>query len=79
MRCIEAPDIGYLVVWGVSNNTRSYWETTAQRARSATAGAERGGLCGRDPAQPNPLDPVAQRFQGGSFVTIDYTPPERRA
>ena len=28
MRCIEAPDIGYLVVWGVSNNTRSYWDQT---------------------------------------------------
>ena len=28
--------------------------------------------------QPNPLDPVAQRFQGGSFVTQDFTPPEQR-
>ena len=28
--------------------------------------------------QPNPLDPVAQRFQGGSFATMDYTPPEPR-
>jgi uronate dehydrogenase len=28
--------------------------------------------------RPNPLDPVAQRFQGGGFVTIDYTPPEHR-
>ena len=28
MRCIETPDIGYLVVWGVSDNTRSYWDNT---------------------------------------------------
>ncbi len=28
MRCIEVPDIGYLVVWGVSNNTRSYWDNS---------------------------------------------------
>jgi len=28
--------------------------------------------------KPNPLGPVAQRYQGGGFVTIDYTPPERR-
>jgi uronate dehydrogenase len=28
--------------------------------------------------QPNPLNPIAQRFQGGSFVTMDYTPPEQR-
>ena len=78
MRCIEAPDIGYLVVWGVSNNTRSYWDNS---------GAERLGYRpvqnSEDYAeeilkQPNPLDPVAQRFQGGSFVTQDYTPPEQR-
>ena len=28
--------------------------------------------------QPNPLDPVARRFQGGQFVTVDYTPIEQR-
>ena len=28
--------------------------------------------------KPNPLSPVAQRFQGGAFVAMDYTPPERR-
>ena len=27
--------------------------------------------------QPNPLDPVAQTFQGGPFVTMDYTAPEK--
>src|SRR5215208_3019048 len=26
MRCIEVRSVGYLAVWGVSNNTRSYWE-----------------------------------------------------
>jgi uronate dehydrogenase len=34
MQCITVPDIGYLAVWGVSNNTRSYW---------SNAGAERFG------------------------------------
>jgi uronate dehydrogenase len=78
LRCIEAPDIGYLAVWGVSNNTRSYWNS---------AGAERLGY---NPVQnaedyaeavlarPNPLDPVAQRFQGGGFVTQDFTPLDQR-
>ena len=33
-RCITVPDIGYLAVWGVSANTRSYWDN---------AGAERLG------------------------------------
>src|SRR5215211_6256950 len=26
MCCIEAPQVGYLAVWGVSENTRSYWD-----------------------------------------------------
>jgi 4-hydroxy-2-oxoheptanedioate aldolase len=28
MRCIEAPDIGYMAVWACSNNTRTYWDNT---------------------------------------------------
>ena len=28
MCCIEAPRIGYMAVWGVSDNTRSYWDQT---------------------------------------------------
>jgi uronate dehydrogenase len=75
MRCIEAPAISYLVVWGVSNNTRSY---------SSQEGTERLGYRPTQNAEdyapeilgmPTPLDPVAQRYQGGSFVTMEYTPP----
>lgn len=73
LRCIEAPAVGYLAVWGVSANTRSYWDNT---------GAERLGYSPRQNAEdfaseiadrPNPLDPIAQRYQGGGFVTIDFT------
>jgi uronate dehydrogenase len=78
MRCIEVPDVGYLAVWGVSNNTRSYWTPT---------GSERLGYQPRQNAedhaaeilrQKNPLDPIAQQYQGGQFVTIDFTPIEAR-
>ena len=78
MRCIEAPDIGYLVVWGVSNNSRSYWDQT---------GAERLGYRPVQNAedyaeeilkQENPLDPIARRYQGGGFVSIDFTPVDQR-
>jgi uronate dehydrogenase len=77
-RCITVPDIGYLVAWGVSANTRSYWNN---------AGAARLGYHPVQNAEdyaeqilrkPNPLDPVVQRYQGGGFVTIDYTRPEQR-
>jgi hypothetical protein len=29
--------------------------------------------------QPNPLDAVVQRYQGGGFVSIDCTPENRRS
>lgn len=81
-RVINVPEIGFAVVWGVSNNTRSYWVQTG-----AANDAERLGYRPQQNAedyadeilkQPNPLDAVAQRYQGGGFVSIDYTPPEAR-
>jgi uronate dehydrogenase len=74
MQAITVPSVAYLTVWGVSANTRSYWDN---------AGAERLGYDPKQNAedfaaeilkQPNPLDPIAQRHHGGSFVTMDYTP-----
>jgi uronate dehydrogenase len=78
MQCIAVRDIGYLAVWGVSNNARSYW---------SNAGADRLGYRPVQNAEdyaeeilkkPNPLDPIAQQYQGGSFATIDFTPMDRR-
>ena len=79
MRCIETPQVGFMVVWGVSNNTRSYWQQGGDAERLGyrpTQNAEDYAkeILGR----PNPLDAIAQRHQGGSFASIDYTPPERR-
>ena len=78
MRCIEAPAIGYLVVWGVSDNTRSYWgqKGTERLGYRPTQNAE--DFAAEILGMANPLDPVAQRHQGGSFATMDYTPPEQR-
>ena len=78
MCCIEAPQVGYLAVWGVSENTRSYWDQS---------GAERLGYRPLQNAEDyadeilrseNPLDSVAQQFQGGGFASHDYTPAEQR-
>ena len=78
MQCITVPDIGYMTVWGVSNNTRSYWDN---------AGAEKLGFKPKQNSEdfaaeilkkPNPLDTIARQHQGGGFVTIDFTPLEAR-
>ncbi|HEX7907125.1 MAG TPA: NAD(P)-dependent oxidoreductase [Paraburkholderia sp.] len=72
-RCVEAKDVGFLTIWGVSANTRSWWDNS---------GAERLGYHPTQDAEvyaeeilarPNPLDALGQRFQGGSFVGIDYS------
>lgn len=78
IQCISVPDIGFLAVWGVSDNTRSYW---------SNAGAQRFGYRPRHNAEDhaeevlkerNPLDSTAQQYQGGGFVTLDFTAPEHR-
>jgi uronate dehydrogenase len=81
-RCIEAPAVGFLTIWGVSANTRSWWDN---------AGAERLGYRPQQNAEafaqevlarPDPLDAVGRHFQGGSFAGIDYDraviEPDRR-
>ena len=78
MRCIEAPDVGYLAVWGVSDNARSYWEPNGSERLGYRPKQNAEDYAAEILRQPNPLDSTAQRFQGGGFVTIDYTPPENR-
>lgn len=73
MRSIEATDIGYAAVWGISDNTRAYYDLAEGNAIGyrPTQNAER--WADEIAKRPNPLDPVARRFQGGQFVTLDYT------
>jgi uronate dehydrogenase len=78
MCCIEAREVGYLAVWGVSNNTRSYWDNSVAERIGYRPVQNSEDYADEILRQPNPLDPVAQTFQGGSFTTMDYTPPEKR-
>lgn len=73
-RCIEAKDVGFLTIWGVSANTRNWWDNSGPAKRlgyQPTQNAE--AFAAEVLAQPNPLDALGQRFQGGSFVGIDYS------
>jgi len=78
-QCLEVPDVGYLAVWGISNNTRRYWNFGADEARLGYKPRQDAEIYAAEILkQTNPLDPVAQRYQGGGFVTGDFTPPDRR-
>ena len=73
MRSIEAEGVGYCDVWGISANTRAYYDLSEGNAIGYAPTQNAEDWAGEILKQPNPLDPVAQRFQGGQFVTIDYT------
>ena len=78
MACITVPDVGYMAVWGVSNNTRSYYDNTGAEKLGYHPNQNSETFAAEVLKRPNPLDPIAQQFQGGGFVTLDYTPRESR-
>jgi uronate dehydrogenase len=77
-RSVNVPDLGYQVVWGVSNNTRSYWDNSAAARLGYQPRQNAEDYAAQILAKPNPLDATAQQYQGGSFASFDFTPPERR-
>lgn len=73
--CATAPKVGCAVIWGASNNTRSFWGKD-HRDRigwvpldSADGSAEqvKGKVSG---------DPVTERYQGGAYTADNYTRTE---
>ncbi len=72
-RCVEAEDVGFLTVWGVSANTRSWWDNSGAARLGYQPKQNAEDYAAEILAQPNPLDALGQRFQGGSFVGIDYS------
>jgi len=72
-RCIEATDVGFMVVWGVSANKRSWWDNRGAERLGYQPTQDAEEYAAEVLAQPDPLDALGQRFQGGSFVGIDYS------
>jgi len=72
-RCIEATDVGFMVVWGVSANQRSWWDNHGAERLGYQPTQDAEEYAAEVLARPNPLDALGQRFQGGSFVGIDYS------
>jgi uronate dehydrogenase len=75
-RCIEAPEVGCLLVWGVSANTRSWWDNRGAERLGYRPTQNAEDYAAEILAGPNPLDAIGRHFQGGSFVSPDYTRAE---
>jgi uronate dehydrogenase len=70
---LSAPALGFLTVWGVSANTRSWWDNgdAAKLGYAPRQNAET--FIAEILAQPDPLGPVARYFQGGDFAAADFS------
>jgi uronate dehydrogenase len=78
LSCIRAPNVGFAPVWAISDNTRAYWTPTANVQVGFRPQSNAEEHASRIEARPHELDGVARQFQGGGFVTIDYTAPKDR-
>jgi uronate dehydrogenase len=72
VRCgVEAPDFGYAIVYGVSANTRNFWDNSEVAFLGYTpkdnAETWAGAILAGDPE-----DPVAAPFQGGWYCAKDF-------
>jgi uronate dehydrogenase len=72
VRCgIEAPDFDYAAVYGVSANTRSFWDNSAV-AFLGYAPKDNAEEWAQTVMAGPPEEPVAARFQGGWYCAKDY-------
>ena len=71
---LRAPSPGFAVVWGVSDNTRRWWDLTAARALGYEpvddAEAHAAALL-EVHGEPDPADPVHARV-GGEYTTEEF-------
>ncbi len=77
-RSIEAPSVGYAVVWAISNNERAFYDLSEENAigyfpmQNAEAWAD-----AVQNIAPHP-HPLSAQLQGGAFAVHDYTPLNER-
>lgn len=75
---ITVPDLGFLVVWGVSANARSCWNNDGAARLRYQPKQNAEDFAEEILAGPNPLDAIGRQYQGGSFASIDFTPEAQR-
>lgn len=76
LRAIEAPDLGFLAVWGVSANTRGWWDNSGAAALGYAPRQNAEDYAAAILSRPDPLDAVARAHQGGSFAAAGFTHPD---
>jgi uronate dehydrogenase len=71
-RCAHAEHVDCSIIWGASNNSRSFWRRDARRKIGWTPLDSSDNQAERVRGKVT-NDPVVERYQGGKFVVVDYT------
>jgi uronate dehydrogenase len=76
--CIEAPDFNYVAAWGVSANTRSFWDNSEAAVLGYVPHDNAEDWAERILASRPSENPAAAPFQGGWYCAKDFMgDPER--
>jgi uronate dehydrogenase len=71
---LEHPDIRYEIVYGVSNNARSWYDNSnAHRLGYRPQDDSEPYAAAVLAAEPADADPIAERYQGGTFCAEEFT------
>jgi uronate dehydrogenase len=72
---LEHPDLHYEVVYGASDNARSWWdnETAYRLGYRPTGRAEDSSAAALAAQAQLPADPIGDRLQGGGFCSAEFS------
>jgi uronate dehydrogenase len=72
-RCIEAPQLHFIIAYGVSNNPRSLWDNSAaQRQLGYVPEDSAESFAAELLARAEPVDTVGGLFHGGPFCSMEF-------
>ena len=69
--CLRAPDLGFAVVYGISRNTRAWWDLDSARALGYAPGDDAEDWATEiESTPPSDDDALDGRFVGGDFAPV---------
>jgi uronate dehydrogenase len=72
-RCVLTPEVGNVVIWGASNNTRMTWWRDDSRAALGWTPVDSADPFAGQLAGAVSGDPVEERYMGGAYCSIEYS------
>jgi uronate dehydrogenase len=76
---IEHPSLRYEIVYGASDNARSWWDNRRARELGYRPAGRAEDHAARILAADEPVDPIGDRFQGGGFCSLEFDNDPSRA